>query len=1107
VSNKIVTGEYQPHLERALVREVRKHKKADPLSSLMIVAPTNLLSLHLSRLLARELTGHADLHFLTLLDLSRRLGERPLALEGLGPMAPMADRLIFREAVRECLAGGSGSYFIEVSETDGFSEVFLETIGDLKEGCLKPRDLLDALDESHLGPLAEGKIREVVALWKSYETKKKSAGFYDRADLMSEAASNAPGDSRLAATRGIMIYGFYDLNPLQKRLIESCAAVVDTVFFFPYRDEPAFEYARPTLEWVRSLGAEVLDPPREAEERSPDEAKAAEPAVVSAPGEIRECKEICREILRLAGARGSAVVAGPPPVAGVVGASLGIGGDGGRFPVDGLSLNEVGVLLREPAKYAAHLARAFDAAGVEPFITEGLLLGRSRAAAGLIQLMELMESDFGRREVMDFLTFAEIDLGSFLKSGPRDERGRRDGSHAPKVPSPGVEGANPALWDLLSREAGVVSGLDSWERKLSDLLKLRRPSPERGDPRGEGPALREGDRERALRTLIGFIKKMAAWMRSFPSEASPSEFVGRTIVLYEALIASSPERETVVRKMRDLALLDSCAGVLERSFFLRLAGRYLEEARSSVGSFQGKGPTVSGLMAARGLPFKVVVLPGLVEGWFPKPAGRDPILLDRERAALNGAFKASGVEGELGLKAGRHSEERLLFRLSVGAASERVLFTFPRLDPFTGAERMPSTFLLETVESITGTHCEPGSLDGLPFFSRVPLAKLFPDDGVFLDQTEFDLSIAEAAMGEDGSGALSHLKRGGTFFEKAMEAEAHRWGSRRFTRYDGVMDSREAIAALKGRYVGPSGVAAPTSLEDYASCPFAYLMRRILGIKALEDPEELLSMSPADRGGLAHEILERAYREIFSGGERPRPDWQAVLRAEAEEVLSEYRAESDLGLPLLWELDRERLIGDLVASVREDLDGMGGFVPWELELAYGFTGGAQSGGPLRLQVGAERRVPLGGVMDRVDVDEGAGRVKVIDYKTGAGALYGNDSLRGGRTLQLPLYVLGARHLFGSEPAVEGAEYFFVSGGRRGARVRFTSEAVDGRMEDLETVVRTIVDGVEAGIFFAFPGDSCEYCDYSQACGPCGTLFERKRTDERAGAFLKMTEID
>jgi len=1082
VSNKIVTGEYQPHLERALVREVRNHKKADPLSSLIIVVPTNLLALHLSRLLARELGGHADLHFLTLLDLSRRLGERSLALKGLSPMPPMADRLIFREAVRECLAGGSGSYFIDVSETDGFSGVFLETIGDLKEGCLKPRDLLEALDESHLGPVAEGKTREVAALWTAYETKKKSAGFYDRADLISEAASNAPGDSRLAATREIMIYGFYDLNPLQKRLIESCAAAGDTLFFTPYRDEPAFEYARPTLEWVKSLGAEVLDPPRVAEERSPDAAKAAEPAVLSSPGEIRECKEICREILRLAGARGTAVV-------------------------DGLSLNEVGVLLREPAKYAAHLARVFDAVGVEPFVTEGLSLGRSRAAAGLILLMELIESDFGRREVMDFLTFAEIDLGSFLKSGPRGERGRRGGSHAPKVSSAGMEGANPALWDLLSREAGVVSGLDSWERKLSDLLKRRRPPPEPGDLQAEGPARREGDRERALRALIGFIERMAAWMLSFPAEASPSEFVERTISLYEALIASSPERETVVRKMRDLALLDSCAGSIERSLFFRLAGRYLEEARSSVGSFQGKGPTVSGLMAARGLPFKVVVLPGLVEGWFPKPAGRDPVLLDGERAALNVAFKASGIEGELGLKAGRQSEERLLFRLSVGAASERVLFTFPRLDPFTGAERMPSTFLLETAESITGAHCGPGSLDGLPFFTRVPLATLFPDDGVFLDQTEFDLSVAEAAMGEDGLGALSHLKRGGTFFGNAMEAEAHRWGSRRFTRYDGVMESREAIAALKGRYVGPSGVAAPTSLENYAACPFAYLMRRILGIKALEDPEELLSMSPADRGGLAHEILERAYREIFSGGEKPRPDWQAVLCAEAEGVLREYRAESELGLPLLWELDRERLIRDLVASVREDLEGMGGFVPWELELTYGFTGGAESGGPLRLQVGADRRIPLGGVMDRVDVDEGAGRAKVVDYKTGVGALYKNDSLRGGRTLQLPLYVLGARNVFGSEPAVEGAEYFFVSGRRRGARVRFTSEALDGRMEDLKTIVRTIVDGVEAGVFFAFPGDSCEYCEYSQACGPCGMLFERKRTDDRAEAFLKMTEID
>jgi hypothetical protein len=869
-------------------------------------------------------------------------------------------------------------------------------------------------------------------------------------------------------------------------------------------------------------------------------------AVISAPGEIRESKEICRELLRLAGLRGAlpapdAGSASPEtsgdnasvaPGVGGAASGTGVGGvspeksghsvlpvpsvnsfspeigrDVGQAAKDGLRLNEIGIFLREPAKYVSHLARVFDATGVEPFIADGLPLGRSRAARSLILLMDLIESGFARREVMDFLTFADIDLGSFFESGSGSKHMRRGSSPAKDTPVPKVEGVNPALWDILSKEAGVVKGLDTWGKKLSALRNRRRPSPDTGESYAEEGVRVDRTREQALGTLIRFMAKMSAWMKLFPMEGAAAKLAEETIALYGALIAPGPERDRVIQAIGDLALLDSCAHVLDRSFFFWLGRKHLEQVQSSLGYFQGEGPAVAGLMSARGLPFKVVVLPGLAEGCFPKAARQDPVLLDGERIALNGAFGAVGIEGELGLKSDRLREEKLLFRLSVGAASKHVLFTFPRLDPFTGAERLPSSYLLEAVRAVTGSHFDAGSVDALPFLTRVPLATLFPDDGAFLEQSEFDLSLAEAAVGQNDQDALAHLRRGEKFFKNAMEAEGKRWGTRVFTRFDGAMETPEAISLLRGRYVGRSGVAGPTSLESYAACPFVYLMRHILGIKAVEDPEELLSMPPMDKGGLAHEILESAYRIIFSGGDKIRPDWEVVLRARASEVLKSYRSKSDFGLPLLWELEEEQLIDDLVSSVRQDLEELDGFAPWELELAYGLKRGDGSKDPLQFSLSEERRIPLGGVMDRVDRDRDARKAKVVDYKTGVGAGYKDDSLRGGRTLQLPLYVLGARHLFGVELDVEVAEYFFVSGRRRGSRVRFAAQTVDRRMNDLKTILGTIVRGVEAGLFFACPGDYCKYCDYAMACGSCWKLFERKQTDPRAEAFLKMLEID
>ena len=74
---------------------------------------------------------------------------------------------------------------------------------------------------------------------------------------------------------------------------------------------------------------------------------------------------------------------------------------------------------------------------------------------------------------------------------------------------------------------------------------------------------------------------------------------------------------------------------------------------------------------ARGRSFRVVFVPGLAERVVPQRPREDPLLLDEIRAALDPALVGQDARG---------SAERLLLKIAIGAASERLYLSYPRLD-------------------------------------------------------------------------------------------------------------------------------------------------------------------------------------------------------------------------------------------------------------------------------------------------------------------------------------------------------------------------------------------------------------------------------------------
>ena len=85
-----------------------------------------------------------------------------------------------------------------------------------------------------------------------------------------------------------------------------------------------------------------------------------------------------------------------------------------------------------------------------------------------------------------------------------------------------------------------------------------------------------------------------------------------------------------------------------------------------------------------------------------------------------------------------------------------------------------------------------------------------------------------------------------------------------FTEYDGDLSSC-AIAPV-------DGPIAPTRVETWPACPHAYFVRYLLGVRPVEEPEDIVSVTALDKGSALHEAVHRLHQAVLDGdASRPGP--------------------------------------------------------------------------------------------------------------------------------------------------------------------------------------------------------------------------------------------
>ncbi|MGO8802689.1 PD-(D/E)XK nuclease family protein [Candidatus Binatus sp.] len=1069
--------------ERAAVRiaAARAWLESQPSPrEVLVIASVKEAADDLVRAFAVSRGAMLGVHRLTLNRLVGLLAAEELAHADLAPADGLSAEAVAARAVFRLLPSGALAHFEPVLNRPGFSRALARTLIELRWNDI-------AVDELRaLGGAGEA----IAATLAQFDAELADAKLIDRAGMLKVAtrAVLASPPPRFVGLPVVLLDPSVD-SALDRDFIAALAARSPSILAtIPAGDSPvqmlledalgvratalaptANESVAPSLERLQAhLFADTAPPERDVDETV---------TVVSAPGEMHECVEIARRIA--AEAR------------------------------HGVPFDQVAVLLHDPVRYAPYLQEALARADIPAYFARGTRRPEPGGRA-LLALLACAAENLSARRFAEYLSLAQVpDPGS-----PREDEPAIgvDAELAPASlesdleveaaatlidnidaadPVPVIDGTAraPWRWERLLVDAAVIGSAQRWKKRLAGLgneLRARRAEIADDDARAAGLERRILD----LAHLGEVAMPILSMLDAAPSDATWGEWLK---FLRELVDLAIRDREPVLAALAELEPMAPVGPVGLDEVRLVLNDRLgrLEAPRRvrRYGAVFVAPPS-----RARGMEFDVVIVPGLAERMFPRKLTEDPILSDSARARLS---------PHLARNEQRRDAERLALRIAAGAARERAMFSYPRVDLDQGRPRVPSFYALEILRAAEGRL--PGFDELANRTASLPTRLSWPapaNPADAIDDAEFDLAVLDKLVDADPDttiGAANYLLGANPHLGRALRARARRW-LKRWTPADGLVDPDAAALAALGKHQLSARSYSPTALQNFAACPYRFFLQAVHRLEPREEPEAIETLDPLTRGSLFAEVqyeILSALRELDVLPVTPEDleDASALLDERLDEVAARWHDELAPAIERVWRDGIDGVRADLREWMRRAAEDPEHWRPEWFELGFGLSDRAQADP----QSSAEPVAIEGGLNLRGSIDllerHPDGRIRVTDHKTGKVRAAKDFVIGGGKTLQPVLYALAAERVLGA-PIYAGRLYYCTATGGYEERV---VEINDEARRSAREFVSIIKKSLEEGFLPAAPDDrECEWCDYKRVCGP----YEERRSRLKPKARLK-----
>ncbi len=641
-----------------------------------------------------------------------------------------------------------------------------------------------------------------------------------------------------------------------------------------------------------------------------------------------------------------------------------------------------------------------------------------------------------------------------------------------------------ADWERASRTAGVSRG-DDWVPRLSALAQRERWAESATSLLEFVTDLRtELGHPHATRPWSEWVDWCDAQLRNWLGPKAITRFSDTEYRAWESLMSA-------LERLRNLDDVDDPP---TRSVFRSVLDTELAEAALREGRI-GTGVTVGSLASAAGLDVDVAVVLGASDGLLPPAPRADPLLshADRER-------------GGLPLPDQRAHRLHHAFVSITNAA--RVVVTMPRGDLRATATNQISRWLTHVANDADGS---------------TPGIELVESSTAGLAALEFAPCERERRLTDQLRAAGGH----DPVLQRNLAMRLAR-ASSTMTVFDGDLSSVARPPLTPD--IDPSHPAAgsdpvsPTQIQQWATCPHGYFVSYLLGVRALDDREQQISIGASERGNVVHGTLDAFHRDVIDGT-LPQPTTDGWTSEHRAALLDHFDVESErferagkTGRPATWARERMAIRGELLEWLERD--GVRAVETGVTVLASerAFPGGADgaAGPAVYLDVPGGRELSVKGTVDRLDRRRD-GTLVVTDHKTGSdrdfGKLAPDDPTLDGSKFQLPTYAAAAkRWTDAGDDVLVRAEYSMFRKGRfKRIGIEFDADVWSRVTHDLGE----IIDGIEAGWFPQQPVrpgyhfyTECLYCDPDElGTSEAWSRWMRKRHDARLDRWFGVHEDD
>ncbi len=412
---------------------------------------------------------------------------------------------------------------------------------------------------------------------------------------------------------------------------------------------------------------------------------------------------------------------------------------------------------------------------------------------------------------------------------------------------------------------------------------------------------------------------------------------------------------------------------------------------------------VINVLEARQWEIPVVFVGGLLEKEFPRQVREDLFLKDYHRKKLN-------ATGNIVLREASEQtyEERYLFYIAVTRAKERLYLSYPSANS-NGNPTLQSFFLSDTQKLFPKETVQEITV-------RRNLSKIIPEPEDIITSTDsknfvyYHLNTPYVSEKDQYEKAIAlWLYNNSTENKPSLREEL----CTLTTLIDSYNNLKLKLSDKKivKKISETSTRFSPTKLKDYAQCPYKYFGRSTLKLRqAIPRSMDLLM-----QGTIIHKVLEEYFKDT---GETKNISgiFDDIFNRETRGMVTGFE-----------ELKaRNEMLNTLLAfEAMEKKSNLPTFKPSMFEAKFG----DEETETLKIGNVVKDCIEISGKIDRVDVSEVDGEKVgiIIDYKYGQ-TEFSLTELEEGLDLQLPIYILALRDLFGVAPIA--AEFYALKTSRK-----------------------------------------------------------------------------